>query len=289
MLIDLQLHSTYSDGYLTPSELAQKLFKQKIKVASLTDHNTVSGLMEFRHECKKYGIKTIPGLELYVKLNNKRFNLLWFNFNYKNPELHKMLRNSQARRRAKVRAMFQKLNKLGFKISTDAILDKYNHYAPINHIIDDILKNKTNRDKIKNDLGHSAREEEIIRKYFFNKNIGRMNESYINIKHVVALREKIGGQLILNHPGKYNHLQKQFLHKLKELKIDGLEVMSPHHSIGATLYAQFIAMQLGFIMTGGSDFHRYEGNKAPIQSSWEFFKIDSKLLPGVNKILKNQK
>ncbi len=43
MLIDLQLHSTYSDGRLTPTEAAKFAVSNNVKVASLTDHNTVGG------------------------------------------------------------------------------------------------------------------------------------------------------------------------------------------------------------------------------------------------------
>ena len=99
MLIDLQLHSTYSDGYLTPAELVSFIAKQGVKAAALTDHNTVGGLGEFERACRARGIKPITGMELYVKLDNKKFNLLWFNFDDKNPELHKMLRAAQIRRR----------------------------------------------------------------------------------------------------------------------------------------------------------------------------------------------
>jgi predicted metal-dependent phosphoesterase TrpH len=53
MLIDLQFHSTYSDGYLTPTQLAQFMSKQGIKVAALTDHNTVSGINQFKKPCNK--------------------------------------------------------------------------------------------------------------------------------------------------------------------------------------------------------------------------------------------
>ena len=60
--IDLQFHSTYSDGSLTPTKLVNFLAKQKIKVASLTDHNTVAGLDEFFSACKKKEIKTISGI-----------------------------------------------------------------------------------------------------------------------------------------------------------------------------------------------------------------------------------
>jgi predicted metal-dependent phosphoesterase TrpH len=62
MLIDLQLHSTYSDGYLTPTQIVKFIAKHGIKVAAITDHNTVSGLYEFRNSCKKYKIKPITGI-----------------------------------------------------------------------------------------------------------------------------------------------------------------------------------------------------------------------------------
>ena len=138
MLIDLQLHSTYSDGYLTPTELADFLLKNKVEVASLTDHNTVGGLDEFKLACRKNGIKPIAGMEIYVKLNHKKFNLLWYNFDDKNPGLHKLLRLSQVRRRNQIRRALIKLKKLGLIINENKILDKYGHYISLNHIIKDI-------------------------------------------------------------------------------------------------------------------------------------------------------
>ncbi len=277
MLIDLQLHSTYSDGYLTPSEVAGFIAGQKIKVAALTDHNTVGGVDEFKNACKKLKIKAIPGMELYVKLRHKRFNLLWFNFNHKDPELHKLLRESQSRRRARVRKILKKLKAKNYKVDINKILDSFNHYIPINHLVDELWLN--NRTRIKKELHNNfPREDEMIREYFYNKKIGMLHESYINIERIIKLRKKIGGQLILNHPGKHNQLQKEFLEKLKKMGIDGLELLSPHHSYGAVMYAQFIADKLKFITTGGSDFHRFEGNGYLLQKAHDYFKIDSKFL-----------
>lgn len=286
MLIDLQLHSTYSDGYLAPRELAKFVARQGIKTAALTDHDTVGGLGEFRRACQQYKIKPITGLELYTKLKSKRFNLLWYNFDDKNPELHAFLRNIQIRRRGQVRRVLKKLVKCGFKININKILDKYNHYVPLNHIVDEIWSVSTNRAKIKKDLKNKKpRQEEIIGAYFYNKKIGRLHEARIDIKRILNLRKKIGGQIILNHPGRDNRLEKNFLTTLKRLGVDGIEVLSPHHSIGAVMCAQFMAEELGFIMTGGSDFHLFEGEKRPTQNSWNYFKIDSKFLKGLNKII----
>jgi len=61
--------------------------------------------------------------------------------------------------------------------------------------------------------------------------------------------------------------------------------LSPHHSIGAIMFAQHISTELKFIETGGSDFHRHEGDKYSLQNSWQYFKIDSKYLKGIEKII----
>jgi len=285
MLIDLQLHSNYSDGYLTPTELVKFVAGQGIKVAALTDHNTVGGLDEFREACKKLKIKPITGLELYAKLGNQRLNLLWFNFEEKNPELHKILRNSQIRRKNQVRRFLKKLEKRGLKIETDKILDKYTHYIPVNHLIDDILLEPLNRQKINKQLGlDNPRDSEIMGEFFRDKN-NILRESYIEVKRILALRKKIGGQLVFNHPAKHNQLRRDLMKKLKDLGVDGLEVLSPHHSVGAVMYAQAMAKEMDFISTGGSDFHCHEGNNYRLQDYSQYFRVDSKYLKGVEKII----
>lgn len=286
MYIDLQLHSNYSDGYLRPTDLVSFIAKQGVKVASLTDHNTVGGIDEFRRACIKHGVKPIVGLELFVQKNNHRFNLLWYNFDETDPELHELLRSSHVRRRRQMRLILEKLQKFGFVFNINNILDKYSRYVPINHMIDEIKASKSNFSRIQKDLGlKNPREEDIIRAYFHSKRFGHLTNSYINIDRVLKLREKIGGQLILCHPAKFSYIKLPFMEKLKEMGIDGVETLSPHHSIGAVMYIQHIARQYDFIETGGSDFHRFEGDNHPIQHSWEYYRIDTEYLRGVKKII----
>jgi predicted metal-dependent phosphoesterase TrpH len=286
MLIDLQIHSTYSDGYLSPTQAIKYITNQGVRVASLTDHNTVSGIDEFRNVCRAHRIKAITGLELYVKLGNHKMNVLWYNFDETNPELHDILRNSQIRRRGQVRKILKKLNKRGFRIETNKILDKFNHYTPINHVVSHIYAVPHNRAKIQKELkAQNPREEHIISHYFRNKEIGVLRECYINIERIMKLKNMIGGQLILCHPAKYSYVKKDRWLKLKSLGLDGVELLSPHHSIGSVMYIQQLAQELDFITTGGSDFHRFEGGKHKIQGSWNYFKVDSKLLRNINRII----
>lgn len=286
MLIDLQIHSTYSDGYLTPTELAEFLSKQGVKIASLTDHNTVGGQDEFAQACKNKGIKAINGLEIYARLHSIRFNMLWYGFDEKNAELHDLLRDSQVRRRRQVRRTLNKLAKLGFNIETEKMLDKYNHYIPINHIVDEILSDSENEKRIKEELNSKVvREGDVINHYFRNQEIGILNETYIDVEKVVKLREKIGGKLILNHPGKHGKIRLRLWDKLMKLGFDGVEVLSPHHSYGAIMYMQALARKYDFVETGGSDFHRFEGDNYPLQCSWDYFYVDSDHLRSIQEII----
>ncbi len=286
MLIDLQFHSTYSDGYSTPTRLAKFMQKRGVKVASLTDHNTVGGQAEFKRACQKRGIKAIPAIEIYTKLENKKFNIIWYNYQ-DHRHLHEMLRKSQIRRRNNVRRMLKKLNDLGFKIEIEKLLDKYTHYVPINHIVDEITAVEHNCKKIKKDLDvKDFRSNQVIENYFYNSHIGKLRESYIDIHRILELREEIGGEIVLNHPGKHSHqLKSNFIEKLKDLGLDGIEVLSPHHSLGEIMYLQYMCRRLDFLETGGSDYHLSEGGNYPIQNSWDYFKIDSDHLRGVEKII----
>lgn len=286
MLIDLQIHSTYSDGYLTPTELAGTLHKKGIKVAALTDHNTVGGLDLFRKACKKYKIKPISGIELYVTYKRKRMNMLWYNFDEVNQKLHKILKNSHVRRKTSVRKILERLIRRGMKIDIDKLFDKYTRYTPVNHIIDDIWSTPANRKVIKERLElKNPREEDIIREFFRNPDIGMLRETYIGLERILKIKKEVGGQLVLNHPAKHRYIKVENIEELRKLDIDGIEVLSPHHSVGAVMYIQQLAREFNFIETGGSDFHKFEGYNYPIQSSWDYFTIDSKLLRNVDRII----
>jgi predicted metal-dependent phosphoesterase TrpH len=285
MLIDLQLHSNYSDGYLAPFEVAKMIRRHGIKTASLTDHNTIRGQAEFRAACGKIGIKAIPGLELYATLGRVRFNVLWYNYS-DDPDLHSLLRETQIRRKNQVRRVLTRLISLGFRIDIEKTLDRFMHYMPVNRLSDELWKHSLNRKIIRKELGSAfPRESEIIKNYFYNPRISVLRESYLNVERIVKLRNRIGGQLILNHPAKYHWIKTGFWEKLKKLGFDGIELLSPHHSLGAVMHMQALARNLGFIETGGSDFHKLEGGGHALQHSWQYFKIDSKYLRGVEKII----
>jgi predicted metal-dependent phosphoesterase TrpH len=127
------------------------------------------------------------------------------------------------------------------------------------------------------------REEEVMHEFFLNKKRGVLRESYVDFARVAKLKKKIGGYLVLCHPGKYGHIKPKRIEALKKIGLDGLEVLSPHHSLGAIMYLQYLCREMKLIPTGGSDFHKPEG-LGGVDWAWDYFRIDSSFLPGVEKI-----
>ncbi len=287
MLIDLQFHSTYSDGSLTPTQLASFLKKFNVKVAALTDHNTVAGLDEFFKACKKNRIKPIAGIELYVRYGSKKMNFLFYNFDKDAPEFHKFLRQTQIKRYKNVVKALKFWQEKGFDINIENILSQYNHYIPINGIIRSIRKNPENEKIIRKDLQTDIPHEwEIIRYYFKNKKRYFLNETYVDISRLQRLHQKIGGQIILAHPSK-QHIKKELMLKMIDEKlIDGVEILSPHHSWDTISYYQHILKGRNIIISGGSDFHGFDKIKSRLNCSWKYFSIDTLLLKNINRIIK---
>jgi|GEM_PF-245187 len=63
---NLHLHSRYSDGSLTPEEIAASALHEKLSVAALTDHDSMGGTARFAAACAGYGIRSIPACEIDV-------------------------------------------------------------------------------------------------------------------------------------------------------------------------------------------------------------------------------
>lgn len=89
--VDLHLHSNYSDGALTPRQLAQYLAEDKVAYAALTDHDTVEGTHAFAQAAARLGIGVIPGVEITTWLNGREVHLLGYGIDAKHAELQATL------------------------------------------------------------------------------------------------------------------------------------------------------------------------------------------------------
>ena len=75
--IDLHMHSTYSDGTYTPSQLVNYAKQKGLSALSLTDHDTIDGLDKAKRQSDLLNIQFINGVEInsFYYLNNRKINI----------------------------------------------------------------------------------------------------------------------------------------------------------------------------------------------------------------------
>src|SRR4051794_32947009 len=64
MLIELQSHSTVSDGQLVPSEVVEEAAKAGVTTLALTDHDAVAGVAEAAEAAGRLGVELVPAIEM---------------------------------------------------------------------------------------------------------------------------------------------------------------------------------------------------------------------------------
>ena len=64
MLIELQSHSTVSDGQLAPAEVVEKAAEAGVTTLALTDHDAIAGVAEAAEAAERLGIELVPAIEM---------------------------------------------------------------------------------------------------------------------------------------------------------------------------------------------------------------------------------
>ncbi len=87
VLVDLHCHSDVSDGYYTPSMVAELLAKEGVRYAALTDHHSVAGLLPFHETAARHGMVEVVGAEVHAILDGTELHLLAYGFDPENPAM----------------------------------------------------------------------------------------------------------------------------------------------------------------------------------------------------------
>ena len=76
MLCDLHIHSIYSDGSHSPSEIIDLAINAGLSAIALTDHNTIDGLSEFIFAAEGKNIDIVNSAEFSADYNGKELHIL---------------------------------------------------------------------------------------------------------------------------------------------------------------------------------------------------------------------
>jgi len=87
MFADLHLHTTFSDGTLSPGEMVKKAVRRGIGLVSVCDHNTVDAYPELASTCFENGASLIAGVEIDCIMGSRHVHLLGYGFDLNDPAL----------------------------------------------------------------------------------------------------------------------------------------------------------------------------------------------------------
>lgn len=266
------MHSYYSDGSKSPTELIATLVSKNIVVAALTDHNTIHGQYEFQAAAKRKRIKTIPGVEIYVDHKKHHLHILGYNIDINSAELHDALRETQIRRKKQIEQLVPRLKRVGIVLKISELFSQPATYIGIANITRTIERIPKNRSVIQRILKKRHYDFfEIYNALFSHTAPCYLPEINIPVRTAFRLIKNAGGVPVISHPGwQLGFHEDHVIGELKKLGLEGIECFSSHHNWDQTAHYQNIAKQLSLIVTGGSDYHGDLPSDAIIENYHEY-------------------
>lgn len=118
---DLHTHSTASDGTFTPERLAEAAKEAGLASIALTDHDTVEGIDRFMYAGKKFGIETIPGIELAAAYKNTELHIVGLFIDHKSDSLVRSMEYIVWERNERNLKMIKALKRNGMDVTIEEL------------------------------------------------------------------------------------------------------------------------------------------------------------------------
>ena len=115
-MIDLHLHTTASDGRLTPSALVARAAGLGLTVISVTDHDTTSGIPEAQAAADRHGLRLVPGIEITAVEAARDIHVLGYFIDPQFAPFVDFLRAQRADRLRRLNVMAGRLKDLGYAV-----------------------------------------------------------------------------------------------------------------------------------------------------------------------------
>jgi predicted metal-dependent phosphoesterase TrpH len=249
MYIDLHIHTTESDGSLTPSQVVRYAKEKGLKAIAITDHDTIHGNEEAIKEGISAGVEVIPGVEISVDYSPGTMHMLGYFITTEDPILNEkltLLQDSRADRNPKI---IEKLNKLGLSLTYDEVVQVSGGGQVGRPHMAQILMKK----------GYTKSIKEAFDKYLGKGAPAYLDKFRLSAVEAITMITDAGGIPVLAHPFTL-HLKSSdeldaLLKKLVNQGLQGLEVYYSEHDERKTSSYRLLAKRYNLAITGGSDFH----------------------------------
>jgi hypothetical protein len=249
---DLHLHTSRSDGRLSPSDLVRCAHAAGVRVLAVTDHDTTDGVEEAMAEATRLGIRCLPGVEVGVQCLGTDIHLLGYFADPREPELQALLAGLRRAREERFRAMVGRLRFLGFPIPFAEVRRSVAPGVPVGrpHLAAWLVAR-----------GWVADLDEAFRWYLGTGGPAYLPSRTPTPEAVLRTLLASGSVPVLAHPGVAP--SEAVIERFLAAGLMGLEVHHPRHDPATTARLRALAAQRGLLETGGSDYHGYGRDLPP--------------------------
>jgi predicted metal-dependent phosphoesterase TrpH len=250
MAVDLHVHSTHSDGTLTPTEIVQTAARVGLRAVGLTDHDAISGIPEFVAAGEAWTtLDAVPGVELSAAYGRAEVHILGYCLDWDHERLATRLAELGRARLERAGEMVARLRRLGVQLELADVLQIAAEGS--------IGRPQVARALVR--LGTCRSMEEAFARFLKRGRPAYVPQERLRAEEAVDLVRDAGGISILAHPGLLSH--GIAVGEVLRLGFDGLEAYHTAHSAAATERYLDLARRRGLLVTGGSDSHGPEATK----------------------------
>lgn len=242
---DLHVHSTASDGLLTPTQVVEAAAHAGLAAVGLADHDTVEGLDEAIAAGERLGVEVVPAVEINTDFGLVEVHILGYFFDRRYPKFLSQLEHLRQARVERGRKMVEKLRALGVPITIDRVLEiSGSGSVGRPHVAQALVEN-----------GSVATTNDAFQQYLVRGAPAYVARTKLTPIDAVNIIMEAGGVAGIAHPAKSN--RDRLIGDLVKYGLGALEVFHTDHVPDTAQHYLALARRHGLIPTGGSDAHGY--------------------------------
>jgi predicted metal-dependent phosphoesterase TrpH len=210
---------------------------------ALTDHDTMAGISEALAAGQQYGVRVVCGCEFSAAAPWGEMHVLGYFLPPSSPQLEAFLERCRADRVRRAQAMVEQLQRLGLDVSFESVLQESGGGAVGRpHVARAIVRYGGAID-----LGDA-----------FDRYLGRGRPAFVEktlplFQIIAELVHAAGGLVSVAHLKERG--TRAFIERLKAEGLDAVETRHPSHDPDLRARLTDIALRIGLLRTGGSDWH----------------------------------